>query len=58
MTSVDGAAVKRMFDVVAEADVLRALADVEGELCRALAGVAAVELDDAVFELEAGELGA
>ena len=41
--------------VVAEADVLRALPDVEGELRFAPAPVAAVELDDAVLHLQPGE---
>src|SRR5215831_1892906 len=42
-------------DVVAEADVLRALADVEADLGGALARVAATDFEDRVFEREAGE---
>ena len=41
--------------VVAEADVLRALTDIGGERCFALAGVTAVELQDAVFDGKSGE---
>jgi len=43
-------------DVAAEAEVLRALADVERDLRRPLAHVAAVELDHAVLELQPGQL--
>ena len=42
---------------VAKADVLRSLADVEADRRFALALVAAVDLHDAIFEVEAGELG-
>ena len=41
--------------LIAEADVLGALADAEGNLRLPFAGVAAVELDDAVFEVQAAE---
>ena len=44
--------VNRNLDVVAEADVLRALADVEADERRPLPGVAAVDLQDDVFDPE------
>ena len=43
-------------DVAPEAQVLRPLADVEADLGLALAGVAAVDLDDPVLDRQAGEL--
>ena len=45
-------AVEQHRQIVAKADVLRALADVEGDGRFALAGVAAVELNDAIFDFE------
>jgi hypothetical protein len=44
-------------DLVAEAKILRALADIESDSGFALSGVPAVELNDAVFEREPSELG-
>ena len=51
-TVCDGAGGEEHLDVVAEADVLAALADVEADERRALAGVAAVDLQDDVFDPE------
>ena len=55
MTSFDGTDAEEDRRVVAEADVLRALTDVDSERCLALSGVTAVELQDAVFDGESGE---
>ena len=52
-----GQAIKQQVRLVAVADVLRALADVEGDLALALAGVAAVELDDPVFQGQTAQRG-
>src|SRR5262245_39030318 len=49
------AAGKENIRLIAEADILSPLADVEAELRFAFARVAAVKLDDAVFKLKAGE---
>ena len=48
-------AVEQQIDLVAKAEVLRPLANVEAELGVALAGVAAVKLDDAIFECQTAE---
>ena len=50
-----GLAVEEDSDFIAEADVLGSLADVEGEQGFAFADVAAVELNDAVFQSEPRE---
>ncbi len=55
-TSTAGWQLEQHVDLVAEAQVLRALADVERQLGLALAGVAAVELDDAIFQLQARQV--
>jgi hypothetical protein len=49
-------AVEEDGDLVAEADVLGPLPDVGGEQSFAFADVAALELNDAVFQGEPGEL--
>src|SRR5690349_23455788 len=50
-----GQAGEQRVHFVAVTDVLRALADIEGELCFAPTGVATVELKDAVFERQTAE---
>jgi len=55
---VGGCATKQEVGLIAKADVLSALADVERKLRLPLAGVAAVELDDPIFEFESAERGA
>ncbi len=52
-----GDAVEQDGDLVAEAEVLGALANIEGEGGLAAADVAAVELDDAIFRFESGKAG-
>src|SRR5215813_1879780 len=52
-----GPAVEENVHVIAEADVLCALAYVETDLRLTLAGVAAVKLDDAVFKLQSRQRG-
>lgn len=41
---------------IAKAEILRPLANVEGELCFALPGLLRIDLQDAVFQVEAGEV--
>src|SRR5215470_5126099 len=48
-----GPAIEEDIHVIAEADVLCALSDVETDLCLPPACVAAVKLDDAVFKFQA-----
>lgn len=55
---VGGCATKQEVGLIAKTDVLSALADVERKLRLPLAGVAAVELDDPIFEFESAERGA
>ncbi len=48
---------EQQIDFAAEAEILRALSDVEAQLGFALSGIARVELQDAVLEFETREAG-
>ena len=48
--------IKQNIDFIAEAEILRALPDIEHQFGFAFAGVAAVKLNDAIFEAEATQV--
>ena len=50
-------AVKEQADFIAKAKILRALTSVEAEGCITFSGIAAVEQDDAIFDIQAAEVG-